>query len=229
MAIDKALAAQIARVTGVADSRLWGLTRWSYWDYVRLPVTGTNELNHFVIPQGATDPVSALPKSVEQTNVPQNRQFGANLVIIRRISTHVHVLPCARQSAAGNQAVASLINSARVADLNGINDLLRQGVFQFIVNEKILFEVPQPFLKMPPAFGVNVETHQAAAAAGSMYVSQEPNQANVFNVSPAVIISNNTTFYSKILFPNANTPTLADSLSVDIGVILDGYVIRARL
>src|SRR5262245_64151385 len=82
---------------GSADWKKWGINRWMYYDYIRYPSAGTNQLPFFVVPNGGTDANSGLQKNGEQTNVQKSRTFGQVFYVIQQIRTHIHVLPKNRQ------------------------------------------------------------------------------------------------------------------------------------
>lgn len=207
--------------------------RWQYYDYVRLPTAGTNLLTFFSNPLGSVDPVSVLPKTIEETNLRRAGQFDY-LFAIRTIRTHISVLPAVRQPA-GAAAVTDLELQSLTPVYQVLRGLFQQGVLQISFGQKNFIQIEQPFQKCPPGFGAVVSQIGAHAATGtfqplSAYATQSIDPRDLYVVDPLVAVEQAQTLQAAINFYLANSPAIplvgGASIAVNIGLILDGYVIR---
>ena len=217
---------------GSADWSKWQIHRWQFYDYVRYTAAGVAQLTFFANPLGSTDPVSALAKTLEQTNVPKARTFGQVYFIINQIRTHIMIVPRARQVAAVTNVTDWLFVAAHTALTTLINDLSHQGVLNIKIGQKDYFDIDQPFTNCPPGFGIHINQWcgVTAATAGAVKVfRQSPNAEDVYDVSPPQMVEPEQTIEATIDFPNGNTPSIAGLVGppvVDIGLIFDGYIAR---
>lgn len=221
---------------GSANWNQWQIQRWMYYDYVRYTNAGVSELAFFANPLGTTDPVSTLAKTLEQTNLTKTRTFGQVYFIIQQIRTHIHVLPKQRQN-------ATIIADTTVV-LNEYEDLykvlfniLNQGVLQIGIGQKAYFDIVQPFRQCPPGFGIHLQEIAVAGTTANgqqnMTWQQSPYQNDVFNVTPQQMVEPEQNVDMKITFDNGLSPVLTNVVDgtdarVDIGVILDGYIVRPQ-
>lgn len=225
--------AMLQRKVGSAQWNQWQIHRWAFWDYVRLPVAGTNQLTLFAVAQGGSDPTSALLKTLEQTNMPKAGSFGQVYFVIQQIRTHISYLPRSRQNAA-IQAVATNIWNESSAIQQLIAQLATQGVLNIKIGQKDYFDIERPFKVCPPGFGVQVEqwANSNTATGLSKWYQQSTNLDDVWQCTPPQMVEPEQTIQVTIDFPNGNTPTFTDldadttSPAIDIGVIFDGYIAR---
>lgn len=216
---------------GSADWSKWSMHRWPYWDYARLTVAGINAMSFFVNPRGSTDPVSGLQKTKEQTNMEKSRTFGQVYYVITRISTHIHVLPLNRQ-AAGIIADDDCLYSAdgMVLIAPELRQLEGMGVLEMEILSKKYAEINQPFLNCPPCMGVEIKQHAAFGLTESAWYQQSNVCQDAKGFTPPQLIEPDQTFDLRINFPNGNTPAIPQvesaNVAIDIGMILDGYILR---
>lgn len=220
---------QIQSKIGSANWSDWGIYRWQWYDYVRYPGAGLNEVLFFVNPLGATDPNSGLQKTLEQTNSPKARSFGQTFYIITQIRTHVHLLPKLRQpSALANDA--NLLYTTIEGMWDAYVDLLGAGVLQIKIGQKDYFEEEKPFRRLPPGFGPAIYNH-ASLATDCSWHQQSRKQDDVFAITPAQMIEPEQTIDCSVQFPEG-IPAVFTNLvnsatpSIDIGLIFDGYIVR---
>jgi len=224
----------------------WDIQKWSFYDYVRYPAGGTTELNFFAIAQGGIDPVSSLSKTLEQTNCPKTRSFGNVVFVLEQIRTCLHILPKQRQPA-GIVANNVMFTSDGYSALdNTLVSLAGNGVLYIKIGQKDYFDVAQPFIKCPPAMGVNIIQHAASKQAGaaaevgirSIKFQQSTKRENIYKLTPKQVIEPEQTFEVKIQFNAGTSPALPFLLQtvvnnptgiqpfVDIGMYFDGYIAR---
>lgn len=215
---------------GSANWQDWGIYRWVWYDYVRYPGAGLTELQFFVNSLGTTDPNSGLAKTLEQTNAPKSRSFGQTFFIITQIRTHVHVLPKKRQPAALANDADLLFTS--INDMqNALVNLMSNGVLQIKLGQKDYFEIEKPFRRCPPGFGVKIYQHASLGPDQCQWSQQSHLQDDVWAVSPAQMIEPEQTIDASVIFPEG-IPAVFTNLvngatpSVDIGLLLDGYIVR---
>lgn len=220
---------QIQSKIGSANWADWGIYRWQWYDYVRYPGAGATELNFFVNALGTTDPNSLLAKTLEQTNAPKSRSFGQTFYIITQIRTHTHILPKNRQPAAIKNDVDLLYTT--IGDMmNAYNNLNNAGVLAIQLGQKDYFEIEKPFRRCPPGFGPKIYQHACLSNSCSWH-QQSTKQINTWAVTPAQMIEPEQTITATILFPEGIPAVFTDLVnsatpSVDVGLILDGYIVR---
>lgn len=221
---------------GSADWSQWQMQRWCFYDYIRYPTAGTTQLTFFANALGATDPVSNLGKTAEQTNVSKSRSFGQVYFIIQQIRSHIHFLPKARQ-VSGISSDADLLFNALNPMWNAINNLSGQGVLTIKIGQKEYFDVEQPFRFCPPGFGIELYKHASSYvqadsdAQQSWWWQQSPDPKDVYSMTPPQMIEPEQTIEVTIDFPNGVSPALTSLVNsvnpaVDIGLIFDGYIAR---
>lgn len=231
---------------GSQQMNKWDIQKWSFYDFVRYPAAGTTELNFFAIAQGGIDPVSSLSKTLEQTNCPKTRSFGNVVFVLEQIRTTIHLLPKQRQPA-GILANNVMFNSDgyNAAD-NTIVSLAQNGVLYIKIGQKDYFDIAQPFLKAPPARGVNIIQHAAVKQAGaadevgirSVKFQQSTKRENIYKLTPKQVIEPEQTFEVKLQFNAGTSPAVPFILQsvvnapvgvqpfIDIGLYFDGYIAR---
>lgn len=214
---------------GSADWSKWGIYRWVWYDYVRYPGAGTTQLQFFVNPLGTVDPTSALAKTLEQTNGPKSRAFGQTFFVIQEIRTHVHILPKLRQPAA-LATDADLLYTTIENMMEQFYDLIGAGVLSMQIGQKDYFELEKPFKRCPPGLGVEIFQH-GALSDFCMWIQQSPHTEDIWGVTPAQMVEPEQTINLNIDFPQGNPATFTNLVnsatpSVDIGVLLDGYIAR---
>lgn len=223
----------IQRRYGTADWERWQVQRWCWWDYNRYTNAGITSMSFFVNPMGTQDPVSGLSKTTEQTNMEQSRAFGQVYAVITNIRSHIHVLPKNRQ-AAGISGDADVIFTTYSNVMKDFPQLCNQGVFVWNILQKNQSEIAQPFLNLGAGMGVQINQHAstfaAEAIAESVWWQQSLRMGDLRYWTPFTVVEPNQTFDMKIEFPNGASPALTQvnstDVRVDIGLILDGYIIR---
>jgi len=218
-----------------ADWNSWQVVRYSFYDYVRIPYAAatTAPLTFFSVPLGQQDPIGLFAKTLEQTNMVQQGQFGQQYFVIQQLRTHLALAPKARQ----NATVAATTNYVYDQQVfsNKYRNALSTGVLQMLIGQKLYLTLPQPFRFAPPGFGVAavaVPFDSVVSATGNSYLSQSNNLSDVYNLSPPQLIEPAQTFQIQITFPdkglsfNAALDGAAQPAYVDAGVILDGYLCR---
>jgi len=221
---------QLQAKIGSADWSKWGVYRWEWWDYVRYPAAGTTTpLQFFINPLGGVDPVSGLQKTIEQTNMPKARTFGQTYFILQAIRTHVFILPKKRQPSA-IATDATVIFDKYTGMMEQFNDLLGTGVLNFNIGQKDYFEIGKPFVHAPPGFGPEIIQHGAVNQFAA-WTTQSNHDKDIWAVTPAQMIEPEQTIDVSIQFPQGNPAVftnLVDSASpsVDVGIILSGYLAR---
>lgn len=214
---------------GSADWSKWQIQRWSYFDYVRYPVLGTNQLSFFANALGATDPASGLSKTQEDTNMPKARTFGQQYYIIRQIRTHINILPKNRQQA--TVAAEADYTGVWAAAAQWLEQLAGLGVLLVKIGQKDYFNIEQPFKFCPPGFGVDNVIPMGVATAINYYNQQSHLNQDVYALTPPQLIEPEQSFEANIDFPFANSPATPEletdeGLLVNIGLIFDGYIAR---
>ena len=244
--VGSAVICALQRKYGSQKMNSWDIQKWSFYDYVRYPAAGTTELNFFAIAQGGVDPVSGLTKTLEQTNCPKTRSFGNVVFVLEQIRTILAPLPKQRQPA-GIIANNVIFTSDGYSALdNMLVSLAQAGVLDIKIGQKDYFDVSQPFLKCPPAMGVNIIQHAANKQAGaaaevgirSVKFQQSTQRNNIYTLTPKQVIEPEQTFEVKIQFPAGASPAVPFILQsvvnaptgvqpyLDIGIYFDGYIAR---
>jgi hypothetical protein len=224
---------QIDQKFGTAVKGKFEAIRFQYYDYVRLPTGGTNRLTFFSNPIGAVDPTSGLAKTLEETNIRRSGELDERFAIMQ-VRTTIDVLPIKRQPA----SIVAL-PSAAVQSMTTTHQALRnlnfQGVLSVNFGQKNFIQIEQPFQTCPPGYGPSIKTISGVGASGfapiSQYASQSVDPRDVYVMDPAIFVEKGQTFGATIDFYMNNSVTLpvvtgSDKAAVNIGVILDGYVIR---
>jgi len=225
---------QLQSKFGTAVSGKFEAIRFQYYDYVRLTPTGTNRLTFFSNPIGAVDPGSGLAKTLEETNIRRSGELDERFAIMQ-VRTSIDVLPVKRQPA-GIVAVPNAAVQALTSTHLALRNLNFQGVLSVNFGQKNFIQIEQPFQTCPPGYGPSVRTISGSASAGafapiSYYTTQSVDPRDVYVMDPAIFVEKGQTFGATIDFYMNNSVTLpvvagGDRAAVNIGVILDGYVIR---
>lgn len=224
----------LQNTVGSADWSRWTNNRFVFYDFVRYPTAGTNEIQFFSQPLGSTDTYnSAVVKTYEQCNFPEARSFGRVGFRVRQIRTCIRVVPKARQ-AAGISDQTTTITSLYTPLMNKLADLVHMGVLLINIGQKEFWDLPQPFITCPPGFGPFIQDHGSDttnSGSQAMWFTQDPTPQSVYNVNPEQLIEAGQTFSARITFDNANSPavtTLVNSTTpqIEIGLMFEGYVLR---
>lgn len=227
----KVLAAVAARF-GTQDPNALQIQRWQYYDFVRLNVAGVNRLTFFSNPLGAVDPVSNLPKTLEETNVRRSGELDLPFAILE-VRTQINILPMSRQPA-GVSAVTNAVVQALTPVHKVLRGMAQQGVLSLEFGQKNYFQIFQPFQKCPPGYGPSI-TNIAGDGGGafvpeSAYYTQSVDPRDKYVVSPPVFVEKGQTLQAVMDFFLANTPAIPQvggaNVAINVGVILDGYVVR---
>jgi hypothetical protein len=229
---------QLKSKYGTAVSGQYEAIRFQYYDYVRLPATGTNRLTFFSNPIGAVDPniTGGTGKTLEETNIRRSGELDERFAIMQ-VRTTIDVLPVKRQPAAiKNLAAGNVATQALTSTYQALRNLNFQGVLSVNFGQKNFIQIEQPFQTCPPGYGPSIRSISANATAGtfppiSQYATQSVDPRDVYVMDPAIFVEKGQTFGATIDFYLNNSVTLpvvtgTDRASVNIGVILDGYVIR---
>jgi hypothetical protein len=228
----KVLAA-IAGRFGTQDPNALQIQRWQYWDFIRLAAAGTNRLTFFSNPIGSVDPVGGNAKTLEETNIRRSGELDLPFVIMQ-LRTVIEVLPIGRQPA-GIIALPDAVIQTLTPLHRVLRNLANLGVLQVDFGQKTTFQIEQPFQRCPPGFGVSIRSITATptgagAVEESLYYAQSVDPRDSYVVGPPVFVEKGQTFATVIDFFLANTPAIpvisGATPLVQVGIILDGYVIR---
>jgi len=223
----------LERTAGSADWSRWTQNRWVFYDYVRLNPLGTNRIDFFNAPIGQLDPISATAKSLEQTNINEVRSFGRVSYLIKSIRTHIRIVPKVRQ-VAGILALPNYLAAGTVNPLAyAMEQLSRQGVLLISLGQKEYFDIPQPFINAPAAFGPDIRQVPAVGAnLNGAWFQQQNDPSSMYVVKPEQLVEAGQTIQASMVFENGNTPVLTNIIAgpftpvVEIGLILDGFILR---
>jgi hypothetical protein len=223
----------LERKVGSADWSRWTQNRWMFYDYVRLNPAGTDSINFFNQPLGSNDPVSNTAKSLEQTNLTEVRSFGRVNYIIKSIRTHIRIAPKSRQPAGISGDADFLASGAANPLAYAMEQLAHQGTLLVTLGQKEYMDIPQPFIACPPAAGLEIDQIPANGVAIMTSWFQQSNcSGGLYMVKPEQLIEAGQTIQCNIAFENGNTPVLTNLIGgattpvVEIGLILDGYILR---
>lgn len=219
---------------GSVDFSRWQDFRWQFWDYPRYLPAGVTSQAFFTVGQGGTDPVSAVAKTQEETNLTAANQFGQVFYVVQQIRCHALILPKSRQPANINDD-ADLLWTTISNMMSKWLEILRRGVLNWSIQNKVFLQLDQPFLTCPPGFGVRIQCHGASYLSGftdfSIWVQQSPRMSDVYDLNPPQVIEPNQVFTLTIDYPDGTSPvltTLVNSTSpaTALGVIFDGSIVR---
>lgn len=238
---DQSAIGMLVQQIGSANWAQWQVIRYTFYDYARFAATGalTTSLNLFSVPLGGADPVSALTKTTEQTNMVQAAQFGQQYFIIEQIRTHLFLQPKARQ----NATVAATSNYSFDQEVvsAALRSVMSTGILSVNIGQKAYFDIQQPFRTCPPGFGLGQVIvpydYTTAVAANSTapinaYIAQSNAGADIYTLTPPQLIEPAQTFQVTLSFPDLGynfhnvLDAAAQNAAVDAGVILDGYLAR---
>lgn len=214
---------------GSADWNKWQIIRWSYYDYVRYPAAGTTQLSFFQNALGATDPVSTLSKTFEQTNVQKTGTFGQVYFIAAEIRTHMRFATKDRQPTGINNN-ASLIAGTLGDAASKLYEMTRRGVLNWAIGQKDYYDIERPLQAAPPGFGLIITEVATNRTTPFLLAQQSSHRKDVWELSPPQVIEPEQTFAINIKY-DATSPVLTGLVSsadlrIDVGVILDGYIAR---
>ena len=225
---------QLQSKYGTAVSGQYEAVRFQYYDYVRMPANSTtNRLTFFSNPIGAVDPTSGLAKTLEETNIRRSGELDERFAIMQ-VRTSIDVLPMSRQDSTVS-AVTSAVVQGLTPSMQVLRNLNFQGVLSVNFGQKNFIQIEQPFQTCPPGYGPSIKTLSAVGASGfapvSQYATQSVDPRDVYVMDPAIFVEKSQNFGATIDFYMNNSVTLpvvtgSDKAAVNIGVILDGYVIR---
>jgi len=239
---------------GSADFSRYQVVRGQKYDFCRLLTAGTNSVSFFSNPIGATDPGAGatLFKTLEQTNLVKNASFGQEYFALTQIRTYAGFVCQSRQPAGISdpantnfvyRGYTALANSA----MEKLQTVLNTGVLEIKFAQKLYYQIARPFIQCPPGFGIDIQSLASSRTGAAGPVETQLNDTNwvarpdyrataVYNIDPIQIVEPEIQVQAAINFPNGNTPSFAASalttadatseVSVELGLIFDGYVIR---
>jgi len=222
---------------GTQDPSQLQIQKWEYYDYVRYPVAGTNQLQFFVNPIGTN--IGGVTKTLEQTNMTRNAMFDYPF-IITEIKTHIFLLPKARQAAAVNANTSLITGGGATASYgapngvyNALWNLSGTGVLNVQFGQKTYFDIEQPFRFCPTGFGVDIISTTGFGAAANVTNSavwqQSENPDDIYKVTPPVLVEKDQNLQIAINWPNGTSTAIpqisATDVLVDIGLIFSGFAI----
>lgn len=214
---------------GTAQYDKWSMIRWQHYDYARLSGVVQTKINFFVNTLGASDPVSGVAKTLEETNLSQSRQFGQTYFLLEAIRTNIQFVPKPLQPAGINDDVDLLFDTYRDWIKNFVL-MTESGVLTIKFASKDYWEIPKPFLRCPPGFGLNLNEHSSVLTYST--VAQVGNsEKDIYRVSPIQLIEPGQNVEAAIEFPDGSPVTITDSVNgttplVNVGLIFDGYIAR---
>lgn len=222
---------------GTQDPSQLQIQKWEYYDYVRYPVAGTNQLQFFTNPLGSS--IGGVTKTLEQTNMTRNAMFDYPF-IITEIKTHIFLLPKARQAAAVNANTSLITGGGATACYgapngvyNALWNLSGTGVLNVQFGQKTYFDIEQPFRFCPTGFGIDIISTTGFGAAANVTNSavwqQSENPDDIYKVTPPVLVEKDQNLQIAINWPNGTSPAIpqisATDVLVDIGLIFSGFAI----
>jgi hypothetical protein len=221
---------------GTQDPSQLQIQKWEYYDYVRYPVAGTNQLQFFTNPLGSS--IGGVTKTLEQTNMTRNAMFDYPF-IITEIKTHIFLLPKARQAAAVSANTSLITGGGATASYgapngvyNALWNLSGQGVLNVQFGQKTYFDIEQPFRFCPTGFGIDIISTTGFGAANvthSAVWQQSENPDDIYKVTPPVLVEKDQNLQISINFPNGTSTTIptisGENVLVDIGLIFSGFAI----
>lgn len=221
---------------GTQDPSQLQIQKWEYYDYVRYPVAGTNQLQFFVNPLGTN--IGGVTKTLEQTNMTRNAMFDYPF-IITEIKTHIFLLPKERQANAVNANNELITGGGATASYgapngvwNALWNLSGTGVLNVQFGQKTYFDIEQPFRFCPTGFGVDIISTTGFGAANvtnSAVWQQSENPDDIYKVTPPVLVEKDQNLQIAINWPNGTSPAIplisASDVLVDIGLIFSGFAI----
>lgn len=228
---------KIEQQYGTANWQQWNPYPQPFYDLVVYPPAGVNTLDFFAVVQGNNDPSSGVVKTAEDTNCTVARQLGANFLWILQVRTGVFLKPKARQPNA--IATDSSLIFGTIKDMGSKwLELFNRGTLTISIDSKQYAVLDRPFTTCPAGMGLNLAQHASAAAAGPVaqsvpWIQNNPDQANIYDLGQTGLwIAPTQTINVQLQFPEALGPVftnLVDSASpaIQIGVFLDGYMVRA--
>jgi hypothetical protein len=224
---------------GTQDPSQLQIQKWEYYDYVRYPVAGANQLTFFTNPIGSTDTNSGLTKTLEQTNMTRNAMFDYPF-IITEIKTHIFLLPKARQAAAVSANTSLICGGGATASYgvgngvwNALWNLSGTGVLNVQFGQKVYFDIEQPFRFCPTGFGVDVISTTGFGASANVtntnLFQQSESPDDIYKVTPPVLVEKDQNLQIAINFPNGTSTAIpqisSTNVNVDIGLIFTGFAI----
>ena len=222
---------------GSAQWNNYQVLRWIWYDYVSIfnTAASTNPLTFFAVAQGSADPVSGRIKTLEQTNMTQQGQFGQQYFVIQQIRMHLNGLPKARQN--GTVSAEATFGADQLIFANRFRAMLSTGVLQVNIAAKLYYQNVQPLRVMPPGFGLDdgvvVPYASEVNAAGNAYIAQSNSMDDVYDLGVVPqMIEPTQTFTAQMSFPDLGYDfhnvyaTAGQPANVECGLILDGYTIR---
>lgn len=236
---DQAAIGLLVNQIGSANWAQWQIIRYPFYDYVQFAATGalTTPLSFFTNPLGQVDPVSAVAKTTEQTNMQQSGQFGQQYFVIQQIRTHLFLLPKARQN--GTVAATTTYTADQELVMSEIRNVMNTGYLVFSIGQKLYFDIEQPFRTAPSGFGLgrvivpfDFVVSAAAGVQGNAFIQGSENLADVYNLTPPQLIEPAQTFQIQLQFPDRGynwhnkLDAAAQNAVVQAGILLDGYLAR---
>lgn len=231
----------LQKTYGSANWLNWSMTRYCYYDYVRLSTSqAMTEITWFDNVAGTQDPVSLLPKTREQTNLPKPKSIGNDIFVITEFRFDVQVLPSARNTT-GVQNTTYLQDRYSTFLAGWMQQLLNQGVFEFWIDGERFFELSKPFETCPPGFGPAIDNFPVAKTGGDLGITQlgarpKASQSAVFQVDPPQLLEPERQFTAKVGYsyplPSLSGAWYGDSepvpVYVNAGLILEGFRFRPQ-
>jgi hypothetical protein len=236
--------AQLQAQYGSANWSQYVPQDWCYYDYVGYPTTtgaagGASNLTFFTNPRGVIDPVTGLQKTDEQTNIEKAGAIGNVYFILTKIRTDIMLAPYARQTAGINGS--NSFDADQFLYSNWVAAMAAQGVFTLTVQQKEYMVVQNPFMAMPPGFGMDsvLPPWKGAGTSNTQlngFTQLSPDDSDAFDNYPILMMAPDTTFSANISFPQQNAPAI-DALFLNtggtntspviyIGLILEGIMVR---
>lgn len=218
--------------TGVLDS--WRIYRYPMYDYAAYPAAGTTQLRVMSIPIGGTDPVSAIAKTLEDTNFKQSGQIdGQTFFALKSIRTHLNIQPLSRQPSAIPDDVDSLYTTFP-GMMSKWAEMGRRAVLNVKFGQTLWYTIERPFVECPAGFGLDFAQYggnDTAGAAQRFWTNYPGNAEDIWSTSDPVIIEPSQTIECTFDWPDGTSPVFTNLVSgaspvINIGLIFDGYIIR---
>lgn len=246
--MNPAILDSLQRRFGSADFSRYQVVRGQKYDFVRLPAAGTNSISFFSNPVGSTDPGAGttLFKTLEQTNIVKTASFGQEYFVITQIRTYAGFVAQVRQGfTPGTNFVYRGYTALASGAMEQLDSLLSTGVLEIKFAQKLYYQIAKPFALCPAGFGIDVQSLASSRTGNAAEtqptdtnwrVATDNRATSVYNVDPIQIVEPEIQIEAQIRFPAGNSPVLTNTAlnaansavtpSIEVGLILDGYVIR---
>lgn len=220
----------------VVDPNNYEVIRQRLYDYLIYPTAGIQSLSFFATPvgQGITSSLGGVvgaPKTFADTNMELAGQLPQGKAILVE-SIEVIFEPGSSAAAStflsANPSQFAAANAAAVAaQLADVNIIRISGWLEFNISSKnLLREAPLGSFPAKTAFNIDAAVATTSATAAEVAIVSGRAAGRPYYVEPMITLTSGLNFEVKLQWPAAvATPS---GFNGRIGVVLDGYLARAR-